>query len=54
MSLAKRVIVILIVGFFLFYLISQPEAAAAAVRTVFGALATAFRAIVQFFSSLAG
>jgi hypothetical protein len=53
MSLAKRVIVILIVGFFLFYLISQPESAAAAVRTVFNALAIAFRAVVQFFSALA-
>ena len=53
MSLAKRVIVILIVGFFLFYLISQPESAASAVRTVFSAVAVAFRAIVRFFSSLA-
>ena len=53
MSLAKRVIVILIVGFFLFYLISQPESAAAAVRTVFNAVAIAFRAVVQFFSALA-
>ena len=53
MSLAKRVIVILVVGFFLFYLISQPESAASAVRTVFGAVAVAFRAIVRFFSSLA-
>jgi hypothetical protein len=54
MSLAKRVIVILVVGFFLFYLISQPESAASAVRTVFDAVAVAFRAIVRFFSSLAG
>ena len=50
---AKRVIVFLIVGFFLFYLISQPVAAAGAVRTVFGAVALAFRSIVQFFSALA-
>jgi hypothetical protein len=50
---AKRVIVFLIVGFFLFYLISQPVAAAAAVQTVFGALALAFRSIIQFFSALA-
>ena len=54
MTWAKRIIAFLLVAFFIFYLISQPEAAAAAVRTVFGALATAFRAIVQFFSSLAG
>ena len=53
MSLAKRVIVVLVVGFFLFYLISQPEQAAAAVRTVFGAIGIAFNAIVRFFRSLA-
>jgi hypothetical protein len=50
---AKRILLLLVVGFFLFYLISQPEGAAAAVRTVFDALAVAFRAIVRFFSSLA-
>jgi hypothetical protein len=54
MSLAKRVLVILIVGFFVFYLISQPEGAASAVRTVFNALAVTFRAVVRFFRSLAG
>ena len=54
MTWARRVIAALIVGFFLFYLISQPEAAAAAVRTVFDAVAFAFRSIVQFFSALAG
>jgi hypothetical protein len=53
MSFAKRVLVILIVGFFIFYLISQPEGAASAVRTVFAALGVAFRAIVRFFTSLA-
>jgi hypothetical protein len=49
----KRVIVALVVGFFIFYLISNPEGAASAVRTVFNALGIAFRAVVQFFSSLA-
>ena len=53
MTLAKRVIVVLLVGFFVFYLISNPEGAASAVQTVFDALATAFRAIVRFFSTLA-
>jgi hypothetical protein len=53
MTLAKRVLVILAVAFFLFYLISQPESAASAVRTVFAALAVAFRAVVRFFRSLA-
>ena len=50
---AKRVLLALVVGFFIFYLITNPEGAASAVRTVFAALGVAFRAIVQFFSSLA-
>ncbi len=49
----KRILVFLIVAFFIFYLISNPEGAASAVRTVFAALSIAFRAVVQFFSSLA-
>ena len=49
----KRVLVFLVLGFFVFYLISNPEGAAGAVRTVFGALGVAFRAVVQFFTSLA-
>jgi hypothetical protein len=53
MSLAKRVIVFLVAAFFIFYLISNPEGAAAAVRTVFAAVGVAFRAIVRFFTSLA-
>jgi hypothetical protein len=52
-SWAKRILVALVVGFFVFYLISQPEGAASAVRTVFSALGVAFRAIVRFFTSLA-
>jgi hypothetical protein len=50
----KRIIAFLVLGFFIFYLISQPESAAAAVQTVFNALATVFRAVVRFFTSLAG
>jgi hypothetical protein len=50
---AKRILFVLVVGFFLFYLISQPEGAAAAVQTVFDALAVAFQAVVRFFSTLA-
>ena len=49
----KKVLFILIVGFCLFYLIQQPEGAAEAVRTVFGALVRVFQAIVTFFTSLA-
>ncbi len=50
---AKRILAALLVGFFLFYLITNPTGAAAAVRTVFAALGVAFRSIVTFFSSLA-
>ena len=49
----KRIVLVLFVGFCLFYLINQPEGAAEAVRTVFGALATAFSNIILFFQSLA-
>lgn len=54
MKFVKRVLLVLLVGFCLFYLIQQPEGAASAVRTVFGAVARAFNAILLFFSSLAG
>ena len=54
MPWARKVLVVLLVGFLLFYLVSRPESAADAVRTVFGAIGTAFRAIVVFFNSLAG
>jgi succinate dehydrogenase hydrophobic anchor subunit len=50
----KRVLLVLVVGFCLFYLVQQPEGAAASVRTVFGALARAFNSILTFFTSLAG
>jgi hypothetical protein len=49
----KRILLILLVGFALFYLINQPVGAAHAVRTVFAAVAKAFHAIVLFFTSLA-
>jgi hypothetical protein len=49
----KRLIVFLVVGFFLFYLIAQPEAAANAVQAIFAALAKVFRSIIVFFQSLA-
>jgi hypothetical protein len=51
-KLLKKIIFVLVVGFCLFYLVQQPEGAAEAVRTVFGALAGAFQAIVTFFTSL--
>ncbi|WP_169337878.1 hypothetical protein [Propionicicella superfundia] len=45
----KTAILVLVIGFALFYLFTQPEAAAAAVKTFFGA----FGSIFTFFSSLA-
>jgi hypothetical protein len=53
MTWVKRILLILLVGFALFYLINQPVNAATAVRVVFGAVARAFNAIVLFFTSLA-
>jgi nucleoside recognition membrane protein YjiH len=53
MKFVKRFLLVLVVGFFLFYLINQPEGAAAAVRTVFNAVAKAFFSILTFFQSLA-
>jgi membrane protein YdbS with pleckstrin-like domain len=50
----KRFIVFLVVAFFLFYLIAQPEAAANAVRAIFGALARVFRSIITFFQLAVG
>lgn len=54
MPWVRKALLVLLVGFVLFYLIQRPEAAAAAVRTAFDAVGEAFRAIVVFFNSLAG
>jgi hypothetical protein len=54
MTWVKRFIVFLVVGFFLFYLVSQPVAAANAVRAVVGGIAVVFRSIIIFFQALAG
>ena len=49
----KRFVFVLVVGFCLFYVVNQPEGAAAAVRTVFLAAGKAFGSIITFFTSLA-
>ncbi len=54
MSWVRKILLVLLVGFVLFYLIQRPESAADAVRTVFGAIGAAFRAIMVFFTSLVG
>lgn len=53
MRWTKKILFILVVGFCLFYLVQQPEGAAQAVRTVFGALVRVFQSVVTFFTSLA-
>ena len=53
MTWVKRFIVFLVVGFFLFYLVSQPENAANAVQAVIRGLALVFRSILVFFQTLA-
>lgn len=45
----KKILLVLVVAFVLFYLFTRPEAAADAVRTFFGA----FESIGRFFTSLA-
>jgi hypothetical protein len=54
MTWVKRFIIFLVVGFFLFYLVAQPVAAANAVQGVAGGIALVFRSILIFFQSLAG
>lgn len=54
MKFVKRLLLVLVIGFALFYLVTQPEGAAEAVRTVVGAVAMAFQSIVTFFTTLAG
>ena len=54
MAFVKKALLVLLVGFIVFYLIAQPESAAGAVRTVIGAVALAFQRIMKFFTSLAG
>jgi hypothetical protein len=54
MTWVKRFIVFLVVGFFLYYLIAYPEAAANAVRALLQGLAVVFHSILVFFQSLAG
>lgn len=49
MGLIKKILVVLVAAFVLFYLFTRPEDAAQAVRTFFGA----FEAIGRFFTSLA-
>lgn len=53
MRVLRKILFVLVVLFFAFYLITRPEAAAASVRTVFDALGVAAGSIVTFFTTLA-
>ena len=46
----KKILLVLVAAFVLYYLFTRPEAAAEAVRSFFGA----FESIGRFFTSLAG
>ena len=46
----KKILLVLVAAFVLFYLFTRPEAAAEAVRSFFGA----FESIGRFFTTLAG
>jgi hypothetical protein len=50
----KRMLVVLVVGFVLFYLVNQPEGAADAVRGAAAAVGNAVNSIITFFNALAG
>lgn len=54
MQIVRKTFFVLVVLFFVFYLITRPEAAAGSVRTVFDALSSAAGSIVTFFTALAG
>jgi hypothetical protein len=52
MKWVRKILVLLVVTFAVFYLVTRPEDAAAAVRGAFDALAKAFSSIIVFFTSL--
>jgi hypothetical protein len=49
---AKKGITFLIIAFALFYLVTQPEGAASAVKAAAGGVGQAFDAILKFFDAL--
>jgi hypothetical protein len=50
----KRMLAVLVIGFVLFYLVNQPEGAAAAVRGAAAAVGNAINSLITFFNALAG
>ncbi len=53
MKWVKRIALVLVVLFALFYLITRPEDAASAVETAVGAVWSGVEAVGRFFTSLA-
>jgi hypothetical protein len=53
MTWTKRILLFLLVAFFVFYLVVHPVSAAGAVKTVAAGIETVFHGVVRFFSSLA-
>jgi hypothetical protein len=49
---AKKGITFLVIAFALFYLVTQPEGAATAVKTTISVIGDAFDAIIKFFNAL--
>jgi hypothetical protein len=52
-DVARKAVYLLVIGFAVFYLVSQPEAAADAVRGALSAVGDAMNAIIRFFNALA-
>lgn len=51
-DVVKKSVTVLVIGFAAFYLLSQPESAANAIQTAFGAVVDAFQQIIRFFTAL--
>ena len=52
-DVARKAVYLLVIGFAVYYLVSQPEGAADAVRGALAAVGDAMNAIIRFFSALA-
>ena len=52
-DVAKKSVTVLVIAFAAFYLFTQPESAADAIRGVFDAIIDGLEAIAQFFTALA-
>ncbi|NNC12449.1 hypothetical protein HII28_11240 [Planctomonas sp. JC2975] len=53
MKIVKRVVIIVIIAFAVFYVVARPQDAANAVQVAIGAVFDAGQAVVKFFTALA-